>query len=168
MRRSTFDTRRGFSLVELVIVIVIIGIIAAIDVPRVSRGASAANDAALRASLHTLRACISMYAAEHEGALPGEDGKSKTAKKQLTKNTDILGNVGNTPGVHIYGPYLLRIPLISVGPNIGAKKMRMTLDSPPLVDESKKNHGWVYNYTTGEIIANTDDLDANGVGYDTY
>lgn len=161
--------KRGFSLVELVIVIVIIGIIAAIAVPRISRGVRGAAEAALRANLNTLRSIIIHYAAEHDGAWPGADGTENTLYDQLTQRTDAAGNVGTTPGLHIYGPYLRTgFPPVPVGPNGGATRVHRNTGTPPQVNEGKKNHGWVYNYETGEIIANTDDLDASGVGYDTY
>lgn len=44
----------------------------------------------------------------------------------------------------------------------------MTIDSPPQVAENNAGMGWVYNYETGDIIANTDDLDDEGIGYDGY
>ena len=160
----------GFSLVELVIVVVIIGVIAAIAIPRMSRAARGAADAALWADLAGLRNCIDMYAAEHGGAWPGADGDTATLIDQLTKKTDVVGNVGTTAGVHIYGPYLRRFPPIPVGPNIGATQV-ITTSTIPLtlvIDESDAEYGWIYNFQTGDIIANTDDLDDNGVGYDTF
>lgn len=161
--------KRSFSLVELVIVVVILGIIAAIAVPRISRAARGAADAALWANLAALRNAIDLYAAEHGGAWPGADGKEDTLYDQLTKTTDAEGNVGSTAGEHIYGPYLRGgFPPVPVGPNIGATRAHRNTDSPPEVNEGKKDHGWVYNYETGEIIANTDDLDNNGVPYNKY
>lgn len=161
----------GFSLVELVIVVVIIGTITAIVVPRISRAARGAADAALRANLATLRGAIDMYAAEHGGTLPGANGLKTMFKKQMTKMTDENGNDGKTQGVHIFGPYLRSgLPGISAGPNIGASDVLMTTTTPiqNAVDDAKVMQGWVYNYETGEIVANTDDLDDRGVGYDTY
>ncbi len=161
--------KRGFSLVEVVIVIVIIGIIAPIAMPRIGRAAGSGGGAALRANLATLRKIIIFYAAEHDNAWPGADGREDTLYAQLTQRTDAAGNVGTTPGVHIYGPYLRPgFPPVPVGPNAGATRVHRNTSTPPQVNEGKKNHGWVYNYETGEIIANTDDLDASGVGYDTY
>ena len=168
MRHAT-SRKSAFSLVELVIVIVIIGVLAAIAVPRISRGASGAGAAALRANLSTLRKTIIYYSAEHAGAWPGADGREDTLYDQLTLKTDAAGNVGTTAGVHIYGPYLnVGFPPVSVGPHPRATRAHRNTDTPPRIDESKKNHGWVYNYKTGAIIANTNDLDASGVGYDTY
>ena len=60
----------SFSLVELVIVLVIIGVIAAIAVPRITRGATKAGATALMADLAVLRCAIEYYRAEHEGSFP--------------------------------------------------------------------------------------------------
>ncbi len=157
----------AFSLVELVIVIVIIGLIAAIAVPRISRAAAGANEAAVRANLATLRTVIDLYAAEHGGLWPGADSLEATFIDHLTKKTDDAGNVGTTAGVHIYGPYMQGIPALPVGPYAGSTGVDMQTNNPPAVNENA-GLGWVFNYEIGAIIANTADLDAQGVGYDTY
>ena len=43
----------------------------------------------------------------------------------------------------------------------------MQTSNPPAVKENGPLD-WIFNYEVGEIIANTDDLDDSGVGYDTY
>jgi prepilin-type N-terminal cleavage/methylation domain-containing protein len=156
----------SFSLVELVIVVVIIGVIAAIAVPRISRGAVGASEAALRGSLKTLRNAIDFYAAEHGGEWPATDKSQTTFIEQMTKTTDAAGAVGTTAGVHIYGPYLRRIPAIPVGPNVGATGIKFKEDGH--VFEGESQYGWVYNFKTGHIYTNTDDLDEKGIGYNTY
>ena len=87
----------AFSLVELVIVVVIIGTISAIAIPRVSGAASGARDAALRGNLATLRNVIDIYAAEHDDTWPGADGLEQSLIDQLAKKTDTNGNIGTTP-----------------------------------------------------------------------
>jgi type II secretory pathway pseudopilin PulG len=152
-------------LVELVIVVVIIGVIAAIAVPRISRGARGAGESALRGNLASLRNAIDMYAAEHGGNWPGADGAEATLIRQLTEQTDAGGAAGGN-----LGPYLRRgFPQIPVGPNAGtARGVLMVTSTPPVVDEDTATAGWVYNYQTGEIVANSDDPDEAGDGFNTY
>ena len=162
---------RAFSLVELVIVVVIIGVIAAIAVPRISRGAKGAGESALRGSLAGLRNAIDMFAAEHNGMWPGTTANTEALLiDHLTQKTDVAGDVGTTAGTHIYGPYLRSgFPPCPVGPNAGAKGVIMTaLPIATAVVEATTTAGWVYNYTTGEIIVNTDDQDEKLVAYSTY
>ena len=167
---STPQVRKlSFSLVELVIVVVIIGVIAAIAVPRISRGARGASESALRANLHALRTAIDLYAAEHGGAWPGSDGLMNTFKKQLTDNSAPDGRITGPKAGRTLGPYIRDIPRVAVGPNPDAFDIEMTTTTPiqSAVTEAPMQ-GWVYNYQTGELIANTDDLDDSGVAYDTY
>ena len=72
--------------------------------------------------------------------------------------------------MHIYGPYLRRFPPIPVGPNIGATGVNVTNNSSFNVVENMIGGtvGWVYNHETGNIMANTDDLDDQGRAYNTY
>ncbi len=168
---------RGFSLVELVIVIVIIGIIAAIAIPRVSRGARGAGDSALRSNLAILRNAIELYASEHNGTFPGQNaaggsfgaaGSEDAFKNQLLKYTDANGNVSATKtATAIYGPYLQKdIPPQSVGTNRGVNTVTVANTGPTAGGAV----GWVYNYTTGEIIANCPDSDKDETGkqYNQY
>lgn len=62
--------RRGFSLIELVIVIVILGVIAAIAIPRLGSSAQHAKDATVRASLRELTVALDIYTTKNEGRDP--------------------------------------------------------------------------------------------------
>lgn len=168
----------GFSLVELVIVIVIIGIIAAIAVPRISRGAKGATESAVRGDMASLRAAIDLYAAEHNGVFPGKNkndgtsgGTASDFVDQLTKFSDTSGKTGayNAGTGIIYGPYLRSgMPPLPVGANAGSTDVLFdAANSPPVVAEGG-GEGWVYNATTGEIIANTSATDEGGTAYSTY
>src|ERR1035437_8198219 len=97
----------GFSLLEMMLVVVIIGLIAAIAIPRMSRGAAGAGDSALAGSLAVMRDAIDRYAAEHGGAFP----TVANFVANLTTYTDASGAAQATKDTtHIYGPYLRQVP----------------------------------------------------------
>lgn len=174
---------RGFSLVELVIVIVIVAILAAIAIPRVSRGARGAGDSALRADLAALRHAIEQYAAEHNGYFPaaqpagtgpggpfGEAGSEDAFRNQLLLYTDVEGACSKTKdATHCFGPYLRHdIPALPVGNNQN-NHLTVSNTTPEVVEDDGTGTGWVYDYATGEIIANSADTDASGTTtYDQY
>lgn len=175
--------RGAFSLVELVIVIVIIGIIAAIAIPRVSRGSRGAGESSLASNLSVLRNAIELYASEHNGDYPGAKARAgggvvgNTAAdftEQLTRYTDAVGKTSLTRdpanGI-VYGPYLRKgIPPVPVGPVAIRGSTAVVIDTTnPAPVATEADGGWVYNPTTGDIIANTNDPNENGdKTYDQY
>ena len=152
--------RKGFSLLEVVIVVAILAILAAIGIPRMSRGSRGAADSALRGDLAVLRNAIDLYAAEHQGAYPTVDD----FVVQLTAYTDAAGNDNATKASpYIYGPYLRAIPVLPVG----AQKGKSDVSDNGFYGN---DGGWVYTESSGTIIANTEDSekDDHGVQYNQY
>jgi prepilin-type N-terminal cleavage/methylation domain-containing protein len=163
------QSRRAFSLIELVIVVVIIGIIAAIAIPRMSRGAAGAADSALTANLAVLRNSIDLFQTEHGGTFPS--GTSANVKAQLEGYTNEGGTVGaKGDGTSIFGPYLRSVPKLPVGANKGAEGFNVVTGAATAFAFSATGTvGWWYNSTTGEVRANTNaETDARGVAYNTY
>lgn len=151
MNRITAQRRKAFSLVELVIVIVILGIIGAIAVPRMSAGASGAGESAFVTDLAALSNAIELYGAEHAGTYPTE----ADIVDQLTQYTNAAGATSATPtATHIYGPYLHAIPTLKVSSNRG----KNGIDG----DGSGATTGWVYDETTGGIVANSSEVSSDG------
>lgn len=62
--------KKGFSLAELIVVIAILGILAAIVVPRVAENTDQARIAHDRATLRTVQGAVNMFHAQH-GRFPG-------------------------------------------------------------------------------------------------
>lgn len=79
--------RKGFSLIELMIVMSIVGILAAISVPNYRWGLIKANEAVLRENLYTFRSTIDQYYAD-QGKFPDslQDLKVKNYLREIPKD----------------------------------------------------------------------------------
>ncbi len=104
---------RAFTLIELVIVVVLIGIIAAIAIPRLSRGAEDAKWQAVKADSIVLQQAVDLYTAEHDGRSPALDADgnldtdSQRFMDRLLQRTDENGELS---ALGTFGPYLRTFP----------------------------------------------------------
>jgi len=85
--------RAGFTLIEIMIVVVILGILATTVLPQFSKSQESAQEAALITSLSTIRSQIQLYKLQHGGSLP-----TTAIVTELTGTT--------TYGGVTYGPYI--------------------------------------------------------------
>ena len=170
MTRNRTTARQGFSLIELVIVVVIIGIIAAIAIPRMSRGTAGAGDSALSGNLNVLRNAIELYATEHASTFPG-NVSGVTPEDQLTMYTNDAGATSATKtATHVYGPYLRKVPPITVGP-LKSDNTKNSIFKTGTSDtvETTPTAGWLYNKSSGTIKANVPtEVDQGGKLYSDY
>ena len=135
--------RRGFTLIEILIVVVMIAIMAMIVIPKFSDASDQARDASLAEDLQMLRGQIEVFKVHHGGIPPGQAGQDIVA--QLTGKTDDSGAVTAT-GRH--GPYMLIFP---TNPWTNKATVESGTDSPGGGD-----HGWYYNTNTGRICPDDD------------
>lgn len=137
--------QRGFSLVEMVMVMLTLAIIAMIAVPRMSRAATDATATSVITNIRVMQNAIDVYAAEHFNHDPTQDadGTVNTSAARftarLTGYTDDAGQAGG-----IYGPYLIRVPKNPVN-----RLDTVRIDGPA---PGGNLAGWRYNSTTDRIL----------------
>ena len=86
----------GFTLVELLIVVIILGILAAVVIPQFNTAAAESKESALASNLATVRQAIELYKVQHNDTFP-----DAAIVVKLTTATDATGAAGTK-----YGPYI--------------------------------------------------------------
>jgi general secretion pathway protein G len=157
--------------VEILIVVVILGILAAIAVPKFSNASQISRENTLKEDLRLLRTQIGVYHAQHADIFPGYPGgntyQTPTGDVFVAQLTTVTDSVGNTNagvgGAFQWGPYLNAMPANPVNALATLKILgpgdAMTPDG---------STGWLYQPSTGAIEPNLAGQDSEGQNFAGY
>jgi len=98
--------KSGFTLVEILIVVIILGILAAIVIPQFTNASTSARVASLQGQLQTLRSQIQLFKLQHNDILPD---LVTNQWGQMMSKTNVAGVVDVTV-TGVCGPYLESVP----------------------------------------------------------
>jgi prepilin-type N-terminal cleavage/methylation domain-containing protein len=89
MKLNKKRAMRGFTLIELMIVVAIIGILAAIAIPKFADLVNKSKESSVKGSLGAIRSAISIYYSDMEGSFPAVDSLAVA----LTENGKYLKEI---------------------------------------------------------------------------
>ena len=172
--------QKGFTLVELLIVVIILALLAAIVVPQFASSTEDAKLASLDSTLANVRAAIDLYRQQHNaypGAVTAEDaacgatdgtgtggagaGGAQAFLDQLSLYSDVDGGTCSVKDANFkFGPYLKKSTL-PANPITGVSTLEVVDDGDILMSGTAAGGGWKYDINAGKFIAN-DTTDPDG------
>jgi len=144
----------GFTLVEILIVVIILGILAAIVIPQFTNASQDARKNSLTSQLQTVRSQLELYKLQHLDQLPtvlaaGGTGTGSWAQMVEQTNAD-----QSTTGTPTFGPYLQQAPVNPLNSSAGVGIVSGTTDfGAGGVANTTGSVGFILNTTTGKIWA---------------
>lgn len=174
----------GFTLVEMLIVIIVLGILAMIIIPQLYVSTEDAKISTLKTNLSALRSAIEVYYTQHETKYPGQtkaaDGTANadaaeaatSMVKQLTQYSDKTGKISGTKtSTYPFGPYvrggqLPANPFVSGSASTGVEcDATASITTARSVDGSP---GWKFHFKTGVFYSNDTGTDSAGTPHKNY
>lgn len=172
----------GFTLVELLIVVIILAILAAIVIPQFSSSTQDAKESALDANLGALRSATELFKVQHDNIYPGGSATSggtctgtagsgaiNTAQAWMDHMLMASNAAGQTcslgdPAVYKFGPYLRKgIPADPITGKGGVVADIVVTTTGAAIVPAAATGGWAVDTKSGQIVMNSNALDSKGV-----
>jgi general secretion pathway protein G len=115
----TRSNRKGFTLIEILIVVIILGILAAIVIPQFTNASKEAKQSSLVTQVQSMRSQIALFKLQHNDYLPGSKtlGTGAFAEAdfwgQMTEYSSVTGDYvvgGAKTTTYAFGPYMQSVP----------------------------------------------------------
>jgi len=156
--RTRRTQRGGFTLVEILIVVIILGILAAIVIPQFTNASQDARKNSLTSQLQTIRSQLELYKLQHLDQLPpalvasGGADSSPACWADMTVKTNADHSTTGTPQ---FGPYLQAAPMNPLNNDSDVFVVTGAADygSGGVATPSAGDVGFILNSTTGKIWA---------------
>jgi prepilin-type N-terminal cleavage/methylation domain-containing protein len=161
--------QKGFTLVELMIVVAIIGVLAAVAIPKFADMLEKSREGATKGNLSAVKSAVSNYYADQQGVYP----------LTLDTATSTIGGVGYTgfipnyidllPAVKVTGKYTANAAADQgKGPGIGNSAGSVFLGTHGGFSSGSTGKGWKYNSGSGDVWVNSTMKDMSGKSYTVY
>ena len=166
MIRTRLNKQAGFTLIEMLIVVLLLGILAMLIIPQISVSTDDARLNTLHSNLGSMRNAIELYYHQHNETYPGGNDVNGTATsdaavsataflRQLTEYTDINGDAEPIKDLtHIYGPYLKSVTLPTNPYNNSNAVVCDPAEDDITARASAGAQGWKFYPQTGVLMAN--------------
>lgn len=177
----TSKDKAGFTLIEMLIVIIILGILAMVIIPQITVSQDDAKVSTVKTNLAGIRSAIELYYAQHNNVYPGlvkeTDGTTATATAgeattaflaQLLQFTDATGKVSATKtGAYVLGPYIKNNKLSENPFKDAAVLSDLTVVDITAARTTDGTTGWKYLPKLGVFFAN-DGGTSGGTAHSAY
>ncbi len=164
---------RAFTLVEVLIVVAILGILAAVVLPTYQGQTTSARESAAKDSLKTMRIQIELYKMQHDGTPPGYANgfpvSTATLRLQFVGTTKANGAASSSKipsTTYPYGPYVRELP-----ENPFNNKSNIAYVAEGTAFSAAVNgtsSGWLYKKETADFVINWTGTDQKGVNFYDY
>ncbi len=145
---------KGFTLIELMVVVVILGILAVVVAPRIPDLVKKAKEGATKGSLSTLRSTLNIYYSDTEGFYPATHWSKDDA-------ADGYKDVSNVLHESLVPKYIKAIPMVKLptAHKDDSDRVIVYKNLPSTLTDEDLGYGWGYGSvygteTYGNIIVN--------------